>query len=346
MATQVQPVERIHVPWAPSIPGVRLRHYRGQPDFTGMSALINASLAADGIEYLIAEQDIANDYEHMTDCDPETDMIMVEENGVLVGYARMGWYKTSENQRIYYHVGYVHPRLRGRGLGTMLLRFTERRAREIAKGHPQDGPRLMGASSSDKQETRSRLLKRAGYEAERFFFEMVRSLDEPLPHAPLPPGVEIRPAQEAHFRAIWHAMDEAFQDHWGHSPRTEEEYDRWINGRNFQPKLWKIAWDGDQIVGTVLNYVDSKENASYDRRRGYTEDICVRRPWRRKGVARALLVESMRMHREMGMQETSLGVDTDNPNGALRLYKSVGYTPFSRQMALRKPLNDQQTWWE
>jgi len=93
----------------------------------------------------------------------------------------------------------------------------------------------------------------------------------------------------------------------------------------FQPHLWKIAWAGDQVVGVVQNMVDEEENRVYNRKRGYTENISVRRPWRGKGVASALIAESIRMFREMGMDHTHLSVDADSLTGALRLYQNIGY---------------------
>jgi mycothiol synthase len=101
-----------------------------------------------------------------------------------------------------------------------------------------------------------------------------------------------------------------------------------------------VAWDGEQVAGMVLNRVDQAENEMYQRQRGYTQDVFVRRPWRRRGLARSLLVQSIRVFREMGMEETALGVDTQNPSGALRLYESLGYgevkrhTFFDKEMSL------------
>jgi ribosomal protein S18 acetylase RimI-like enzyme len=120
-------------------------------------------------------------------------------------------------------------------------------------------------------------------------------------------------------------MYEARRDHWGYVPPTEQDYDRWTRDRLFAPHLWKVAWEGDQVAGIVLNRIDEAQNEQYGRRRGYTQDIFVRRPWRRRGLARSLLVQSIRMFRDMGMEETALGVDTQNPSGAFQLYESVGY---------------------
>jgi mycothiol synthase len=89
----------------------------------------------------------------------------------------------------------------------------------------------------------------------------------------------------------------------------------------------------------VLNFVNSAENAEYKRNRGYTEGISVRRAWRKQGLARALLVQSMQMFKELGMTETALGVDAENLSGALNLYQSVGYQEDNRGITFRKPLD-------
>ena len=77
----------------------------------------------------------------------------------------------------------------------------------------------------------------------------------------------------------------------------------------------------------------------HHRQRGYTQDVFVRRPWRRRGLARSLLVQSIEMFRQMGMAETALGVDTENPSGALRLYESLAYHEVRRHTFFDKALD-------
>jgi GNAT superfamily N-acetyltransferase len=67
-------------------------------------------------------------------------------------------------------------------------------------------------------------------------------------------------------------------------------------------------------------------------------DDDIRRPWQRRGLARALLVQSLRAVRERGMQEAALGVDTQNLSGALNLYESVGFRAVKRWSTYRKPM--------
>ena len=183
------------------------------------------------------------------------------------------------------------------------------------------------------------LLKKNNYEEVRWGYEMQRHIDDPLPEAAMPEGLDVRPVKEDHYHLIWNAQNEAFRDHWGHSDRTEEEYQRWLSDPiTFGPHLWKVAWAGDQVAGMVLNFVNQEENEEYDRKRGYTEFISVRRPWRRRGLAKSLLVQSIVMFREMGFEETVLGVDTQNPNHALSLYENVGYKIERKSTVYRKAL--------
>lgn len=88
----------------------------------------------------------------------------------------------------------------------------------------------------------------------------------------------------------------------------------------------------------VRNYIDERENEEYGRKRGYTENISVRRPWRRRGLARALIAESFLFLRDLGMEEAALGVDAENLSGALRLYESMGFEQVKRWTDYRKNL--------
>jgi ribosomal protein S18 acetylase RimI-like enzyme len=88
----------------------------------------------------------------------------------------------------------------------------------------------------------------------------------------------------------------------------------------------------------VLNYINREENEHYARRRGYTEDIAVRRPWRRRGLASALIVRSLSALAERGMTEAALAVDAENPSGALRVYERLGYRQIKQWTVFRRQL--------
>jgi mycothiol synthase len=336
--------ESITVPGAPSIPGLTFRHFRGPSDFPAISAVMGAANAADGIERVTTPEDIARYYSHMTHCDPYRDMVFVEVDGEVVGYDRR-WSAQEENGPWIYGLleGALKPEWRGRGLGQAILDYMEGRLREAAAGRAAEGERFFQAEAGDSEKAREALLLGAGYEAVRHGILMVRPLSgpgaEPITVSPMPDGLDVRPVEPERYRDVWEADVEAFRDHWGYVPPTEANYQGFLVSPLFNPKLWQVAFDiqSGQVAGMVLNFVNEPENTEFNRRRGYTEGISVRRPWRKRGLARALLTSSLQMFKDMGMTEAALGVDTQNLSGALRLYESVGFRMRQRFSIYRKP---------
>ena len=104
--------------------------------------------------------------------------------------------------------------------------------------------------------------------------------------------------------------------------------------------LWQVAWDDDQVAGMVLARINEAENRELDRKRGYTEHIFVRKPWRRCGLARALISSSLRVLEKQGMDEAELGVDSENESRAYDLYRKMGYQTYSIDIWFRKPMYD------
>ncbi len=81
-----------------------------------------------------------------------------------------------------------------------------------------------------------------------------------------------------------------------------------------------VAFDGDQIAGGVLGYIATVENETHGYQRGWADSVFTRRPWRRRGLAGALLGHCLVVLRERGMTSAQLDVDTENPADALTLY--------------------------
>lgn len=324
----------------PNIPSLTFRHFRGEADYPHIVRIIEGSKQADGVERSITLDDVRRDYEHLVNCDPFQDLWFAEVDGQPVAYVRVHWRKQDDGIRIYSVTEFVLPEWRRQGIGSELLRRGEARLREIAAGHPEEDPKFFQTWAQTSEKDKIALLEQHGYRPIRHNFEMTRDLSEPFPEAPLPPGLEVRPVEAAQIPKIIAASEEAFRDHWGFTPVTPQELEAWMQSPRFQPHLWKIAWDGDQVAGIVLNFINEEENREYNRKRGYTEEISVGRPWRGRGLAKSLIVQSMKMFKEMGFTETALGVDAENPTGALHLYKKLGYKVIFEDVIYRKPLEE------
>jgi mycothiol synthase len=324
---------------APAHAGLTLRSFRGEADYEVMHRIVMDSKSEDQSEWTTSVEDIARNYRHLVNCDPYQDMFFAEMHGRAVGYSRVWWQQELKGTRLYQHFVHLLPQWRGKGIRRVLLLRNERRLREIAGGQPADGPCMFEAWASDTEPHWESLLLEAGYEEVRHSFEMVRPDLEDIPDLPLPEGLEVRPVQDEQIDTIWDAAREAFRDHWGETEWQQEWLDEWREAPTFMPHLWQVAWDGDEVAGMVQNFINKAENKEYGRKRGYTEGICVRRPWRRRGLARALIARSFKVVKELGMTEAALGVDALNPNGALQLYRSMGFEVIKRHTTYRKPLD-------
>jgi ribosomal protein S18 acetylase RimI-like enzyme len=303
-----------------------------------MADLIQACSQADDQDDVTDLASVERTYRHLVHCDPDRDMIMAEVGAALIAYGRGWWEDEWSGTRTYRFFVNLHPDWRKHGIGRAMLRWIEARMREVAATHPEDTPKAFQSGADEAQAHWHRLLEDEGYAAVRWGHLMVRSLAEPIAACPLPPGLEVRPVQEADISPIWRAAEEAFRDHWGHGEWKDEYLAEWRESPTFQPHLWQVAWDNQEVAGMVLNRFDAAENAEYGRLRGYTETICVRRPWRGRGLARALITRSLSLWKSMGMTEAAHGVDSQNATGALALYKSLGYRVTRTFTTYRKTL--------
>jgi GNAT superfamily N-acetyltransferase len=183
-----------------------------------------------------------------------------------------------------------------------------------------------------------RLLEHDGYAVVRYGFDMVRPTLADPPSPELPPGLEVRPATPETAMQIVRAMAEAMRDQWGFPELTDDDLRAHIHHPIWgQLDVWQVAWDGDEVAGGVLGFINEEENRQFGRKRGYTEAIFTRRPWRGRGVATALIGRNLRLLAERGMTEAALGVDAENPSGALALYEKVGFERRKTALLYQRP---------
>jgi ribosomal protein S18 acetylase RimI-like enzyme len=330
--------DTIALPGAPPIPGLVFRRFRGEADYPAIVAVRAGSRDWDQIDPLSTLEgvptldEVRRWFTHPVNFDPATDLLFVEIGGQVVGYSRVTWWTEQDGVWLYLSLGSLLPSWRGRGIGSAMLHWAEQRLRERAAGHPTTGHRLFGANASSTERDATALLVHAGY---RICFRLVELGCAPLerlPAVPLPAGLVLRPAAPEQFRAIWEAIHDAYADSPQHALPTEEEYRAWLHHDGLDPTLWQVAWDGDQVVGQVLSAIA--------RGRGEVTEVSVRHAWRRRGVARALLVRALETLRERGVTEVRLHTRADNPYHARELYERVGFRVVKEFGRYRKAMDE------
>jgi len=331
-------IERRH--GAGSVSGLRLRPYAGEADLPDLVRIQNAEAEADGLPYRTTIEEMRAHLGHAsTSFTPARDITIAELDGRVVATASREVVDTTDGFREFRLDGEVDPAFRRRGIGRALLEDGMRRQRELQAIEAAEGdvkPPIFGSWTAEPQAGDVALLEAAGFEPKRWFFEMVRPDLDDIPKLPMPEGLEIRPIDASLARAVWDADIEAFQDHWGGFDGSEAHLQRWLDNPNTDLSLWVVAFDGDEVAAGVINSIDPDQNAALGIQRGWLGSVFTRRAWRRRGLARALIVESFRRLRDRGMTSAGLGVDGDNPSGALGLYEGLGFRQDMRSTAWRK----------
>jgi mycothiol synthase len=237
----------------------------------------------------------------------ERDAVLVLERDRVIAYAGFG-------RRDHADV-YVHPDFRGRGIGSELLGWTERRALEgLQRG---DGLHLGQVVTTDRGGART-LLERAGYEPVRTYWRMEMPLEGPPPPPAWAEGVRVRTFDlERDARAVHALVEDAFADNERHETQSFEEWQAFMIDREaFEPGLWFVAEADGEVVGVVLCPDYEAE--------GWVRQLAVARTWRRRGLGTALLRQAMSEFHRRGRDRIGLVVDSWNRTGAKELYERAG----------------------
>lgn len=320
-----------------SLPGTRWRPL-SLDDVAAYTRLLEASRVADEGEEVQTEEVTRRELED-PHAPPATNSLVLElPDGSLGGSVTLLERLEGAGARRVFLWGTTHPTLRGRGVGTALLRWAVARGEEILAAQPGDLPGLLEAFKEVRLADAVTLHEAAGFRPARWYFDMRRDLREPLPPMPDLGELVVEPYDPGRAEAVRLAHNEAFADHWGSEPQTAEIWNReFVGDPFFRPGLSFVILDGEQIAGYTVNYVAEADWEATGVREGWVGQLGVRRPWRKRGLATALLVRSMEAFRAAGLEAATLGVDAENPTGALGIYERVGFRPIRRSVRLQRP---------
>lgn len=229
--------------------------------------------------------------------------------------------------------GYVHSAFVGRGVGSAILTLTEKTAR-AGLGATGAAERAYLHNATFETADATRLYAGHGYQTVRGFLRMAVDL-ETEPQVTAVPGVTVRPfVQGADDHDVWRVVETSFTDHWEHAHRP---YDEWrvrrMESPSYDPGLWFVAEAAGEVVGALIGGWKSEGDF------GLVETLGVLAPWRRRGIAEALLRSSFAEFWRRGERRVGLGVDESSPTGATRVYERVGMHVVWRAVVYEKELH-------
>lgn len=212
----------------------------------------------------------------------------------------------------------IHPDYDTLELDRALLAFAEERARQlIPQLRPDARISLQTTHSALTHLVAAEAAKQAGFTYIRSQLRMEIVMETPPPAPIWPEGLVLRPFTLEMAKAVHAADNEAFRDHWGFTPLPFETFEHiFIKSLRFDPTLWFVLFDGEEIAGSAL--------CEHRAEGGYVGSLGVQRPWRRQGLGLALLHHAFGEFYRRGEHKVTLFVDAQNLTGATRLYERAG----------------------
>lgn len=255
--------------------------------------------------------------------------VVTHEDGLVYAYAIL--YEAGQSEICDMDI-YLHPDSWPTDTLTepFLVNWAEQTVRAGIPNLPPENRIALHAWSYAQDTRYNNLLQGSSMACIRHFYRMqIDFTDPPLP-ASLPPGFTLRTvANGEDWRPVLEVKRDAWRDHWGYIERPfEEEFIQWRHQweSEFREGLWLLAMDGDTIAGICL----CRETAFDDEEHGWVRTLAVRRAYRRRGIARALLQQAFYTLYQHGRKRVGLGVDASSPTGATDLYNSVGMVVANR----------------
>jgi mycothiol synthase len=257
--------------------------------------------------------------------DPETDIHTVfDPDGRLVGLIET--WMTSKPPVHPWNWICVHPDHMGKGIWEYLLTWGEKRSR-AALDIVESGLRVAPRTGTEHHNFAGiASIQSLGWTHLRSFYRMETDLDSAPDVPALPEGISIRPFDpQTETEAVYRCFVDSFRDHFDFVEQPfehgfKEFRHNLIEKPGYDPNYWWVAVAGDEIAGISLcRPVDAEDVES-----GWVSELGVRRPWRRRGIAFALLKQSFAAFYARGQKRAALGVDATSLTGAQRIYEKAG----------------------
>lgn len=305
-------------------------------DLPALHALLTACGNADHDSHIDTLTDLETAFDDPWS-DPADDAVVLEsDDGGLSAYGRVFVNPETAVELTGFIVYAVHPTLRGQGLEETVLDWVEARGRRrmLAKTGTPEQERHLRIGRRDTLTTEIDRLTRRGFRPVRAYNQMRRDLAQPIPLIEPPTGVAVQSFSKDLEVALWTAHCEAFGDHWGYQTESLEDFRQFMIGSaDFRPDLTVLAVVDQDVVAYAINRVHTEDNARLGVAEGKLELIGTRRAWRGRGLAQALITESMRRFEAAGLTHAGLVVDAENLTGALGLYERIGFEVIRRTVA-------------
>lgn len=302
-----------------------------EADFEAVLDLVNRTFTHDRVPEVLSMEELVDDLTgEGAEIDADSRVALV--GGEPAGFVHTIYLPSDVRLERCYINGLVHPDHRGVGLGRTLLEWAVDRATHQLRSSGSDLPKYVRVDNYESVSSAHRLYSSMGFEPIRYFDHLLRPLtDLPAMERTELDGISIRPWSDDHSEEVRQVKNEAFADHWGSTPTSIARWETMLQASTTRKDLsWIAVNHAGAVVGYCINERYEADDAVTGRKEAWIGNVGTLRDHRGRGIATALMIRSLHSFAAAGLDHAILGVDSDNPTGAPRLYRSLGFEPHTR----------------
>ncbi len=323
-----------------SVPQLSLRFVRSRASAEVLASIHQGCIQRDQLDPLSLQhevpgiQAISEALEEVEKDPSSSQRLLLQAGNQAIGFLNQDIWQEADDMWVYLNLGRLLPAWRRRGIGSFMLRLNEYRLRARAAVEHPGGKAELAANASSSEIDAAELLRAAGYQVAYNVLEMKLPADIALPLAHLPAGFELRPVTPDALLQIAYSIQESYQGEYDND-RYADRFDPQVfalelSEHKHDRSLWKVAWAGSAVAGQVLSRISGTLAEVFE--------VSVRPVYRKRGLARCLLLEALHTLRQRGLQEIRLHTVAEFPTRARDLYTSVGFRVLKVHPRYRKSM--------
>ena len=296
-------------------------------DLPEIAALLSEGLSYDGLVFVQTSEELAEEFDG-TYCDLNHDVIVAVHDSNIIGVGYTIFLPSETKEERCYIFGTTKPQFRGNGVGTALMQWATEHGESLLRSTNRTIPKYLRSDMSATNSTAGSLFQSFNMNPVRWNDDLIIDLAN-SPEVFTALGYSIVPWVSSRDEEARITKNQAFMDHWGSTPTSEEGWEQLIHGSTARLDQSFFALDqNERIIGVLLSHRYESDDEVLGKRIGWIDKLATLSEHRKKSVGKSLITHALAAYKRDGLTHAALDVDTENPTGAYGLYTAVGFSTF------------------
>jgi ribosomal protein S18 acetylase RimI-like enzyme len=296
-------------------------------DLPEIAALLSEGLSFDGLVFVQTAEELAEEFDG-TYCDLDHDVMVAEHESRIIGVGYTIFLPSETKEERCYIFGTTKPEYRNKGVGTAVMQWATEHGESLLRSTNRTLPKFLRSDMSATNSTAGSLFQSFNMSPVRWNDDLIIDLAN-SPEVFTATEYSIVPWDSSRDEEARTTKNQAFMDHWGSTPTSEEGWEQLVHGSTARLDQSFFALDQyEKIIGVLLSHRYESDDEVLGKRIGWIDKLATLSEHRKKSVGKSLITHALAAYKRDGLTHAALDVDTENPTGAYGLYTAVGFSTF------------------